>query len=399
MTSYSWANMGLINGLLPDGTKQPTEPHRWGSMVSRHFHKKYSIYLSLTWNYHFKITVAFPRVSEIKAPITAANYVIVRSVIRILAYETLPQIILPSYFKKQKQCKQCWRLVLCGKDPMIQIPWSDITCHCISYSSADADHISGLKLNIYLKFSTHIRVIRYLWSSYQIRKIAGAHAPGMPEMFSPPSRISDLDMHHGTCVTHVPWCMPRSLPSSSLWSRQRGKTFPTLPALAQPAILRIWQEDHCDTALYLQCVYNPSSQAGLRLGDYRCVCSSSSVTASVNTSIPGVKAEVEYYRLLHGHTSEYNNTFGACQPCTLGCPGVPCEDSGQCGMTLLPDMAVRLPLVIITAFTMVAMVILMGMTCKLKKHKVRIHFDMVTKYQEKTWTFLNGKIFAKHIVI
>ena len=60
----------------------------------------------------------------------------------------------------------------------------------------------------------------------------------MPKMFSAPSRISDLDMHHGTCVTHVPWCMPRSLPSSSLWSRRRGKTFPTLPALAQPVILR-----------------------------------------------------------------------------------------------------------------------------------------------------------------
>ena len=34
-----------------------------------------------------------------------------------------------------------------------------------------------------------------------------AHAPGMPGTFFPPPRFSDPDMHHGTCVTHVPWCM------------------------------------------------------------------------------------------------------------------------------------------------------------------------------------------------
>ena len=36
-------------------------------------------------------------------------------------------------------------------------------------------------------------------------------------------RISDPDMHHGTCMTHVPWCMPGSLISDFLWSRWRGK--------------------------------------------------------------------------------------------------------------------------------------------------------------------------------
>ena len=54
-------------------------------------------------------------------------------------------------------------------------------------------------------------------------KLRVAHAPGMPGTFSPPSRVSDLDMHHGTCVTHVPWCMPGSLTSGFLWSRWRGK--------------------------------------------------------------------------------------------------------------------------------------------------------------------------------
>ena len=80
-----------------------------------------------------------------------------------------------------------------------------------------------------------IEVIKdtYPWASCKIRKIAGAHAPGMPGTFSPPPRVSDPDMHHGTCVTHVPWCMPGSLTSGFLWSRRWGKTFPAFPAHAQ----------------------------------------------------------------------------------------------------------------------------------------------------------------------
>ena len=49
-----------------------------------------------------------------------------------------------------------------------------------------------------------------------------AHAPGMPGSFSPPPRVSDPDMHHGTCVTHVTWCMPVSLTNGFLWRRWRG---------------------------------------------------------------------------------------------------------------------------------------------------------------------------------
>ena len=78
------------------------------------------------------------------------------------------------------------------------------------------------------------------WASCQIRKIAGAHAPGMPGTFSPSPHVSDPDMHHGTCMTHVPWCMPGSLTSGFILNRRRGKTFPAFPAHAQPAILRIW---------------------------------------------------------------------------------------------------------------------------------------------------------------
>ena len=54
-------------------------------------------------------------------------------------------------------------------------------------------------------------------------KLQVAHAPGMPRTFSPPLWVSDLDMHHGTCVVHVPRCVPGSLTRGFLWSRWRGK--------------------------------------------------------------------------------------------------------------------------------------------------------------------------------
>ena len=86
----------------------------------------------------------------------------------------------------------------------------------------------------------HLLFFTFPWTSCQIRKIAGAHAPGMPGTFSPSPQVSDPDMHHGTCVTHVPWCMPGSPTIGFLWNRWRGKTFPAFPVHAQPAILRIW---------------------------------------------------------------------------------------------------------------------------------------------------------------
>ena len=54
-------------------------------------------------------------------------------------------------------------------------------------------------------------------------KLRVAHVPGMSGTFSPAPLVSDPDKHHGTCLTHVPWCMPGSLTSGFLWSRWRGK--------------------------------------------------------------------------------------------------------------------------------------------------------------------------------
>ena len=50
--------------------------------------------------------------------------------------------------------------------------------------------------------------------------------------------VSDSDMHHGTCVTHVPWGMSGSL------NRGGGENVPGIPGACAPAILRIWEEAH-----------------------------------------------------------------------------------------------------------------------------------------------------------
>ena len=67
-------------------------------------------------------------------------------------------------------------------------------------------------------FYLHGPIARYV-------KLRVAHAPGMPGTFCPPPPVSDPDMHHGTCVTHVPWCMPGSLTSGFVWNWWRRKRF------------------------------------------------------------------------------------------------------------------------------------------------------------------------------
>ena len=69
------------------------------------------------------------------------------------------------------------------------------------------------------------------WASYQIRKVAGCACAGnvfLTRRFQSKPLVSDPGMHHGTCVTHVPWCMSESL------TRGGGKTFPVFLAHAHP---------------------------------------------------------------------------------------------------------------------------------------------------------------------
>ena len=61
-------------------------------------------------------------------------------------------------------------------------------------------------------------------------KLGVAHAPGMSGTFCPPPWFSDPDMHHDTCVTHVPWCMPRSLLAVS-FDVGGGENVPGIPGV------------------------------------------------------------------------------------------------------------------------------------------------------------------------
>ena len=59
-------------------------------------------------------------------------------------------------------------------------------------------------------------------------KLRVAHALGMPGTFSPSLRVSDPDIHHGTCVRHVSWCMP-GLPTSCFVEVGGGENVPGIP--------------------------------------------------------------------------------------------------------------------------------------------------------------------------
>ena len=67
--------------------------------------------------------------------------------------------------------------------------------------------------------SCHPCIVVFLrqWASYQIFKTAGCACAGNAGNVFSRHRlqrkplVSDPGMHHGTCVTHVPWCLPGSL--------------------------------------------------------------------------------------------------------------------------------------------------------------------------------------------
>ena len=78
-----------------------------------------------------------------------------------------------------------------------------------------------INLMIFTDFA-HINTLPHGPLARYVKLLIG-HSPGMPGTFSPPPWVSDSDMHHDTCMTHLPWCMPGSLTSGFLWSRWRGK--------------------------------------------------------------------------------------------------------------------------------------------------------------------------------
>ena len=103
------------------------------------------------------------------------------------------------------------------------------------------------------------------WASYQIRKIAGCACAGNAGNVYPRRRfqrkplVSNPSMHHGTCVTHVPWCMSGSLTCGD------GENVPGIPGACAPAILRIWQQAHAVRVKHLVILISNLYTAQLRV--------------------------------------------------------------------------------------------------------------------------------------
>ena len=87
---------------------------------------------------------------------------------------------------------------------------------CLKICRAPRRPVCG---DLFLNSGIHSRRNRVHGSLARYVKLWVAHVPGMPGTFSPSPRVSDPDMHHGTCVTRVPWCMPGLLTSGFLWSQ------------------------------------------------------------------------------------------------------------------------------------------------------------------------------------
>ena len=118
-------------------------------------------------------------------------------------------------------------------------------------------------------------------------KLRVAHAPGMPRTYSPPPRVNDPDMHHGTCVMHVQWCMLGSLTSGFLCSQWRGKRFRHSRRMRKPPIrqeahaqvltytvvtLRIWDTEADDFSMNMAIILIMTSNEKLYVYTYTCVC-------------------------------------------------------------------------------------------------------------------------------
>ena len=164
----------------------------------------YALYVllhSYQGNWHFLSYVPWLKFETVTAVKTKPCYIFYS---HFSSWDITPQLnYLVSLWLKHCVVK-CWRLehllVFLNKvDPSN----SSLQSHC--YRLGCVNH-----------WVCHGPLARYV-------KLWVAHAPRMPGTFSPPPRVSDPDMHRGTWVTHVPWCMPGSLTSGFFWSRCREK--------------------------------------------------------------------------------------------------------------------------------------------------------------------------------
>ena len=106
-------------------------------------------------------------------------------------------------------------LILSPNSTVAPLNFGNNCFHPLLCNGCNLSSLLGLKLD-------HGPLARYV-------KCRVAHAPGMPGAFFPTPRVSHPDMHHGTCVPHVPRCMPGSLTIAVSFEIGGGENVPGIP--------------------------------------------------------------------------------------------------------------------------------------------------------------------------
>ena len=178
---------------------------------------------------------------------------------RNLNQNTIVSIHENAWESSSAKCRPCSKLIEIGWCTYASVNWAiNGSVNCLSPTRCQAniqnkaclllieplgtvgcETLAGIIL-LWLDCLNILELPQSQWASCQIRKIAVCACAGNAGNVFPRRRlqrkslVSDPGMHHGTCVTHVPWCMPGSL------ARGGGENFPGIPGACAPAILRIW---------------------------------------------------------------------------------------------------------------------------------------------------------------
>ena len=104
----------------------------------------------------------------------------------------------------------------------------NITSYLTSEQITDIfDHVFLVRLSIFIQTSWRDAEWNVGTPSVNSENKQNSIAPTMSwascQNVFPPPHATDPDMPHGTCVMHVPWCMPGSLTSGIIERRWRGK--------------------------------------------------------------------------------------------------------------------------------------------------------------------------------
>ena len=126
-----------------------------------------------------------------------------------------------------------------------------------------------------------------------------------------PPLVSDPDMHQGTCVMQVPWCMPESLTGGFLWSRWQGKRSTHFRRMRNPQFY-VSGKRHVNIGVVDEYILNMSKAKGRRVfcsyawpQTHRyCRETKYIFTITENNFVPGhVKIDIFSSAMQHGKTT------------------------------------------------------------------------------------------------